>query len=76
MRCTRCRGLMVVDHFLDMRDDTGHLWLRVWRCVNCGTVAEPGMAGHRAVPHTFFSLLHARRATRPALERDTVPIGV
>lgn len=25
MTCTRCRGCMVMDQFMDMRDDTGQL---------------------------------------------------
>lgn len=76
MRCARCHGLMVVDHFLDMRDDTGHLWLRAWRCVNCGAVVEPGMAERWAAHRTLFTRLHERWAKHPVQEPDTVPIGV
>ena len=43
MNCTRCQGLMVVDHFIDLHDDTSHLWLRAWRCVNCGDVVDPAI---------------------------------
>ena len=32
MRCRHCHGLMVVDHFLHRDDNSGHLWLRTWRC--------------------------------------------
>lgn len=28
MRCAQCHGAMVVDHFLDLEDAGGHLWLR------------------------------------------------
>jgi hypothetical protein len=38
---------MVVDYFLDMEDAYGHMWLRAWRCVNCGEVVEPGITSHR-----------------------------
>lgn len=48
MRCPRCKGLMVVDHFIDMVDDSGHLWLRAWRCVLCGNVADPTIARRRS----------------------------
>ncbi len=47
MGCKRCQGLMVSDAFIDMDDDSGHLWLGVWRCVNCGEVIDIGVAQNR-----------------------------
>ncbi len=47
MGCKRCQGLMVSDAFIDMDDDSGHLWLGVWRCVNCGEVTDLGVAQNR-----------------------------
>ncbi len=47
MRCGRCHGLMVVDYLMDMEDDSGPLWLRAWRCVNCGAVEESVITRHR-----------------------------
>ncbi|MGH7165568.1 MAG: hypothetical protein ACREIS_08605 [Nitrospiraceae bacterium] len=58
MRCGRCGGLLVVDSFMDFEDDEGHLWLRAWRCVNCGEVVEP-------------AITHQRRAQRSRLVRLT-----
>lgn len=49
MTCSRCRGLMVVDHFIDMQDDAGKLWLRAWRCVMCGEVVDPLIQRHRII---------------------------
>lgn len=40
MKCRRCRGLMVVDHFLDMTSGYGEMWTTSWRCVNCGHVSD------------------------------------
>jgi hypothetical protein len=40
MKCRRCRGLMVVDHFLDMASGYGEMWATSWRCVNCGHVCD------------------------------------
>lgn len=40
MTCTRCQGLMVTDSFIDL-NETGHLWMSGWRCMNCGHVADP-----------------------------------
>ncbi len=47
MKCQRCDGLMVVDHYIDMEDDSGHLWLRAWRCVACGNVLDHRIQRHR-----------------------------
>ncbi len=49
MNCQRCNGLMVVDHFIDMEDDSGHLWMRGWRCVTCGEVVDPKIYRHRLI---------------------------
>ena len=50
MRCGRCDGLMVVDFVMDIMDMGGggeQLWLRAWRCVNCGAVEEPLITRHQ-----------------------------
>ena len=76
MRCGRCRGLLVVDYFIDMQDNSGHLWLRAWRCVNCGEVVEPGILRHRSTQPSrlprFVEWL-TRRRLRPY---EVVPLGV
>ena len=36
MTCSRCRGLMVEDHFLDLEGSYGQMWTTSLRCVNCG----------------------------------------
>ena len=41
MQCPRCRGLLVLDTFYDLLDDTGHLRFSGWRCVCCGNVVDP-----------------------------------
>lgn len=47
MKCVRCRGLMVRDHFYDLLDDTGRLSFRGWRCVGCGNVLDPVIVRNR-----------------------------
>lgn len=49
MKCQRCDGLMVVDHYIDMQDDSGQLWLRAWRCIICGEVLDPRICRHRLI---------------------------
>jgi hypothetical protein len=39
MTCTRCQGLMISDSFIDL-EETGHLWMKAWRCMNCGCIAD------------------------------------
>ncbi|MER3424450.1 MAG: hypothetical protein C4293_15760 [Nitrospiraceae bacterium] len=31
---------MVADHCIDLEDDSGHLWIRAWRCVCCGDIID------------------------------------
>jgi len=38
---------MVVDHFIDMQEGAEHLWLRAWRCMNCGNVMDPAIVSNR-----------------------------
>jgi hypothetical protein len=45
MRCERCDGLMVTNHYLDM-EESGH-WLQTWRCTNCGNVVEDTIRAHQ-----------------------------
>ncbi|TAJ23306.1 MAG: hypothetical protein EPO64_11495 [Nitrospirae bacterium] len=79
MRCPCCHGFMVVDHFTDMRLSRGALWLRAWRCMNCGEAAEPSLAGHHAVRRCGVDRLGrfadriTKRWPRPA---EAVPLGV
>ena len=40
MHCSRCHGLMVQDHLLDMEGAFGEMWAQSWRCTNCGAVYD------------------------------------
>lgn len=40
MKCSRCCGLMIEDHFLDMAGQYEQMWTRSLRCVNCGRVHD------------------------------------
>jgi len=57
--CTRCRGFMEEDHFLDMLESGGEMWITAWRCLNCGNVLDHVMeqnrmkyAAHAVAPYT------------------------
>ena len=49
MECRRCKGLMVMDHVVDIADDSGHLWLKTWRCLSCGDVVDPQILRRRLI---------------------------
>lgn len=76
MRCARCHGLLVIDHFMEVADPMGLHWARCWRCVNCGDVVDPLIVrrryGHGTAPFKAFT----RRLRRPTRHQDAIPIGV
>ena len=76
MVCQRCHGLMVVDHFIDMEDGGEHLWLRAWRCVNCGEVVEPGIIRHRRGQRSLFAVLGKRGVVTSDKTYEVIPLGV
>ena len=47
MECIRCRGLMVEDHFFDFEGTQGFMWMKGWRCMNCGHAEDPLTAANR-----------------------------
>lgn len=49
MKCSRCQGLLVRDHFLDFDGTIGHMWANGYRCMNCGNVLDPVIEKHRLV---------------------------
>ena len=51
MRCARCRGLMVPDHFFDLLDDSGRMTFNGRRCVNCGNILDSLILQNKA--HRF-----------------------
>ncbi|HJT20869.1 MAG TPA: hypothetical protein VJ746_10390 [Nitrospira sp.] len=49
MTCTRCEGLMVPDHLIDMQESGIPMWMKGWRCVSCGNIVDPLIQRHRFV---------------------------
>jgi hypothetical protein len=37
---------MISDSFIDL-EQTGHLWMTAWRCMNCGCIADPVVEENR-----------------------------
>ena len=45
--CTRCQGLMLEEQMIDMEGDYGRMWVRSWRCFNCGHRDDAVLQNHR-----------------------------
>ena len=76
MRCGRCDGLMVVDFFIDMGEVGGQLWLRAWRCVNCGAVEEPLITRHQLAQGLGIDPFVERMSKRSRGSYKGVLVGV
>jgi ribosomal protein S27AE len=48
--CARCGGLMVIEYYMDLQDDTGQIGLTAWRCTSCGEVIDPTILRNRINP--------------------------
>ena len=46
-RCSRCKGLMVVEQCFDSMDDPRHLDFPARRCVQCGEIIDPVILQNR-----------------------------
>jgi hypothetical protein len=47
VNCGRCEGLMLEDDFIDMKESCEGMWLRAWRCLNCGHATDSVMVVNR-----------------------------
>ena len=47
MSCTRCQGLMLEEHMIDLEGGYGEMWSCSWRCVNCGHRDDAVLRQHR-----------------------------
>jgi len=41
---------MVVEHYIDLQDDTGQIGMTAWRCTSCGEVVDPVILQNRVKP--------------------------
>ena len=72
MECLRCRGLMIEDHFIDLLGTGALMWMKGWRCMNCGHVVDPLMeANRRLEAATLLAMAHEV----PVDEEEDVYLG-
>ncbi len=48
--CARCGGLMVLEHYMDLQDDTGQIGMTALRCTSCGEIIDPVILHNRFKP--------------------------
>jgi hypothetical protein len=72
MTCSRCRGLMIEDQFLDMEGQYGQMWARSLRCVNCGRVHDSTIEQNRLLRPEKVAALRSRD---PDYQDDEVHLG-
>lgn len=68
--CVRCGGLMVVEHYIDLQDDTGQIGLTAWCCVSCGEVIDPVILENRFRPAPSFIYGTKQRKYAQWVEND------
>ena len=73
MNCSRCRGLMIEDRFLDMESSYGQMWATSLRCVNCGHVHDSVTEQHRLARQEKVVALPSGE---PDYQDDEVHLGV
>jgi hypothetical protein len=47
MQCTKCKGQMILEKFMDLRNDTGKFTFNGWRCLICGKISDPIIEANR-----------------------------
>jgi hypothetical protein len=61
----RCRGLLVYDHFSDLREEAGSMCAAA-RCINCGNIEDSAVRFNRLHPPA------AKRAIARGMVRNVV----
>ena len=73
--CVRCGGLMVLDHYIDLQDDTGQIGLDAWRCMSCGEVIDPVILENRFRPAPNLIYGTKRRKYAQRVEHENAAGG-
>jgi RNase P subunit RPR2 len=47
MRCQRCQGYLITDHFMDILNVSDEMNFTGWRCLNCGDITDPVIVRHQ-----------------------------
>jgi len=72
MQCSRCHGLMLQDHLLDMEGGFGEMWAQSWRCMNCGAVHDGVIAQNQLARQENVLVL---TSGEPHTQEDDIYLG-
>ena len=79
MACSRCGGFLVVDEFMDAKEEYSRMWFQGLRCINCGAIDEGLIRANRqglATPRHIGPLAALRFPRRPqALKSEGDSLG-
>jgi len=66
MLCTRCGGLLIIDDFMDLQQESSRMRSQGYRCVNCGCIEDPTIRANRqrALSAKHFGLSDVSRNGR------------
>ena len=73
MDCRRCQGLMVEAHCTDMEGTYGFSYMKGWRCLNCGHVADAIMEANRRLQE---AAIHVPTHKTSEYEREAAQLDV
>ena len=73
MHCSRCQGLMLKHHFVDLASGFGEMWTDSWRCVNCGAVYDTVVERNRLMRESEVSV---PACDDPDMEDEEIFLGV
>lgn len=69
MKCTKCEGLMVTDHLIDIRESAIPMWMKGWRCVTCGNIVDSLILRHRMIQDAGATRLLNTYACKPTYRK-------
>jgi hypothetical protein len=75
MRCTKCEGLMVSDHLIDIRESSIPMWMRGWRCVACGNIVDPLILRHRMIQEAGAMRLLNAHTSEPTYRKPVKAVA-
>ena len=62
MKCPHCLGFMVIDACLNMEGERDKVWIKEWRCLNCGEIFDPRTLENRALQRQVRYLWRKKEA--------------
>jgi len=75
MRCTKCEGLMVSDHLIDIKESSIPMWMKGWRCVACGNIVDRLILRHRMIQEAGATRLLKTPTCKPTYRKPVKAVA-